>query len=316
MRRYRLAAVCLSVVSFCGPAAAQEFPNRLIRILLGGGPDVTARLVAEKMQASWKQPVIVEAKASAAGTLMSQEVANATPDGHTLMLCSSGQTMSIPYFKLRYDFARDFTAITQVTTMPFVLTVNPSVPVKTVPEFIAYARARPGALNYGSSSSGSPPHVVAEMLKTEAGIDMVHVPYKGVAAATSDLIGNQIQVMFLPSMSAMPLLESKSIRALAVTTEKRSTFLPNLPTMSEVGLRNVVADAWNGFCGPKGMSTDVVAKLRNEIDRIVALPDVTERLGTLGNEVLGTSPSEFTRYIEDEQDKWIKYGKAAGARAD
>ncbi len=154
------------------------------------------------------------------------------------------------------------------------------------------------------------------MLKTEAGIDMVHVPYKGVAAATSDLISNQIQVMFLPSMSAIPLLEGKSIRALAVTTEKRSKFLPDLPTMGEVGLKNVVADAWNGFCGPKGMSADVVAKLRTEIDRIVALPDVTERLGALGNEVLGTSPSEFTRYIEDEQDKWIKYGKAAGARAD
>jgi tripartite-type tricarboxylate transporter receptor subunit TctC len=230
------------------------------------------------------------------------------------MMCSSGQTMSIPYFKLKYDFARDFTAITQVTTMPFVLTVNPSLPVRNMAEFIAYAKAHPGQLNYGSSSTGSPPHVVAEMLKTEAGIDMVHVPYKGVANATTDLIGNQIQVMFLPSMSAQPLLESKSLRALAVTTEKRSPFLKDLPTMSEVGYPNVVADAWNGFCSPKGTPKLVVDKLRDEIDRIVALPESKMRLEQVGNSVLGTSPDEFTRYISDEQDKWVKYGKAAGAR--
>jgi tripartite-type tricarboxylate transporter receptor subunit TctC len=267
------------------------------------------------MQADWGQPVIVEGKAGAAGTLMSQEVAGSPPDGHTLMMCSSGQTMSIPYFKLKYDFARDFTAITQVTTMPFLLTVNPLLPVNTVPEFIEYAKQHPGQLNYGSSSTGSPPHVVAEMLKTEAGIDMVHVPYKGVAPATSDLISNQIQVMFLPSMSALPLLESKSIKALAVTTAQRSEFLPDLPTMAEVGLPNVVADAWNGFCGPKGMSPAVVEKLRLEIDKIVALPEIASRLGKLGNSVLATSPAEFTKYIEDEQKKWVKYGKAAGARA-
>jgi tripartite-type tricarboxylate transporter receptor subunit TctC len=281
--------------------------------VLGGAPDAIARMVAEKLQATWGQAVIVENKPAAGGTLMSQEVASATPDGHTLMFCSSGQIMVVPFYKVSYDMVRDFTGITQITTMPWVLAVTPSLPVTSVKELVALARQKPGTLNFASSGVGTPPHLVGEMLKAETGTDMVHVPYKTVAQATSDIVGGHVQVMFIVATAAMPLIANGSVRPLAVTTEKRSPHLPDLPTMIEAGIPEFVADAWNGFCAPAATPRPTVAKLHDEVVKIIRMPEVAKRIADLGNTIIGSSPEAFGDFLRAEQAKWGKYAKMAGA---
>ena len=308
--RYAAAALLLSIGT---AVSAQEYPTKLIRILLGGGPDAAARMIAEKLQAAWGQPVIVENKPQVGGTIMSQEVANATPDGHTLMFCSSGQFMVLPFYKVAYDMVRDFAPVTQITTMPFVLSVHPSVPAASTKELIALAKAKPGVYNFASSGQGTPPHLVGEMFNIEAGIKMVHVPYKTVAQATSDLIGAHVQVMFVVATSALPLLNNGSIRGLAVSTEKRSPFLPNLPTMSEAaGIAGFSADAWNGFCAPAKTPAPVIGKLHDEIVRIIRMPDVEKRLAGLGNTIVASTPEVFGAFMAAERTKWFKYANAMG----
>jgi tripartite-type tricarboxylate transporter receptor subunit TctC len=307
-----LAAAIL--VLCCTAASADDYPSRLIRILLGGGPDAAARLIAEKLQAAWGQAVIVENRPAAGGTLMQQEVANAPGDGHTLMFCSSGQIMVVPFYKVSFDMVRDFTAVTQITTMPWVLAVTPSLPVHSVTELVALAKEKPGALNFASSGLGTPPHLVGEMFKVETGVDMVHVPYKTVNQATADVVGGHVQVMFIVATAAMPLIASNSVRALAVTTEQRSPFLPDLPTMIEAGVPGFVADAWNGFCAPAGMPAATLAKLNGEITRIIRMPDIAKKLGDLGNTIVGSSPDAFAAFVKAEQIKWGKYAVAAGAK--
>ena len=309
-----LRAATFSLILLAATAAsAQDYPTRLIRIVLGGAPDAIARMVAEKLQAAWGQPVIVENKPTAGGTLMSQEVASAAPDGHTLMFCSSGQIMVVPFYKVSYDMVRDFAGITQITTMPWVLAVTPSLPVASVKELVALARQKPGVLNFASSGLGTPPHLVGEMLKAETGIDMVHVPYKTVAQATADLVGNHVQVMFIVATAAMPLIASRAVRPLAVTTKKRSPYLADLPTMIESGVPDFVADAWNGFCAPAATPRPVVAKLNGEIGKIIRMPEIAKRIADLGNTLVGSTPEEFGKFLRAEHAKWGKYAKVAGA---
>lgn len=307
----RALAASLVLLS-CLAAAAQEYPTKLIRVMLGGGPDAVARLVAEKMQASLGQPVIVESKPAAAGTLMSQEVARAAPDGHTLMFCSSGQIMVVHFYNVAYDMVRDFTPVTQITTMPWILAVSNSVPANSVQELIALAKAKPGTLNYASSGPGTPPHLVGEMFRIETGTNMVHVPYKTVAQASSDLVGGHVQMMFIPATAVIPMLASKSVRGLAVTTQTRSPALPDLPTMAEAGVQNVVADAWNAYCAPAGTPAPVIAKLRTTISAAIHQPDVAKRLTDLGNIIVDSTPAEFDTFIKAEVAKWAKYARASG----
>lgn len=309
----RVAAAALLLWGSTAPA--QDFPTRLIRIVNAGGPDAVARIVAEKLQLAWGQPVIVENRVGAGGLLMAQEVANSPPTGHTMMFCASAQFMSIPFYKIAVDMVKDVGPITQVTTMPFILSVHPSVPATTVQELITLVKAKPGVLNYASSGAGTPPHLVAEMFNAESGINMFHVSYKTIAQATTDLIGGHVQAMFVVATSAAPLIKAGSIRALAVSTGKRSPFVPNLPTMQEAaGLTGFAADAWNGFCGPAGMPAPVVAKLHAEITRIIRMPDVEKRIGELGNTVVGSSPEEFGEYMKAERDKWSKVAAALGVK--
>ncbi len=313
MTVFMRAAMLSAVLLASSAASAQDYPTRLIRIVLGGAPDAIARMVAEKLQAAWGQPVIVENKPAAGGTLMSQEVASAAPDGHTLMFCSSGQIMVVPFYKVSYDMVRDFAGVTQITTMPWVLAVTPSLPVASVQDLVALARQKPGVLNFASSGLGTPPHLVGEMLRAETGADMVHVPYKTVAQATSDLVGGHVQVMFIVATAAMPLIAAGSVRPLAVTTEKRSPYLPDLPTMIEAGIPNFVADAWNGFCAPAATSRPVVTRLNGEIGKIIRMPEIAKRIADLGNTLVGSSPEEFDKFLRAEHAKWGKYAKVAGA---
>ncbi len=308
----RLATLAL-LMPLSSASLAQEYPNKLIRILLGGGPDAAARMIAEKLQASWGQPVIVENKPQVGGTIMSQEVANSPPDGHTLMFCSSGQFMVLPFYKLNYDMVRDFAPVTQITTMPFVLSVHPSVPAGSARELIALAKAKPGFYNFASSGAGTPPHLVGEMFNIESGIKMVHVPYKTVAQATSDLLGAHVQVMFVVATAALPLLANASIRGLAVSTEKRSPFLPNIPTVAEAaGLPGFSADAWNGFCAPARTPPAIISKLNAEIIRIIRTPDVEKRLAGLGNTIVASTPEAFGIFMAGDRDKWFKYARVLG----
>ncbi len=308
----RALAASLLLLS-CLAASAQDYPTKLIRVMLGGGPDAIARLVGERMQAALGQPVVVESRPAVGGTLMSQEVARAAPDGHTLMFCSSGQIMVVHFYNVAYDMVRDFAGVTQITTMPWILAVTPSLPVNSVKDLIALAKAKPGTLNYASAGPGTPPHLVGEMFRIETGVNMVHVPYKTVAQASSDLVGGHVQVMFIPATAVIPMLASKSARGLAVTTKTRSPALPDLPTMAEAGVQGVVADAWNGYCAPAGTPAPVIAKLRTTISGIIRQPDITKRLTGLGNIIVDSSTPEFDAFIKSEVTKWAKYAKASGA---
>ena len=301
------------VLLSCVAASAQDYPSKLIRVMLGGGPDAIARLVAERMNAALGQPVIVESRPAAGGTLMSQDVARAPADGHTLMFCSSGQIMVVHFYNVAYDMVRDFAPVTQITSMPWILAVTPSLPVNSVQELVALAKAKPGTLNYASAGAGTPPHLVGEMFRIETGTNMVHVPYKTVAQASSDLVGGHVQMMFIPATAAIPMLASKSVRGLAVTTKSRSPAMPDLPTMAEAGVQGVVADAWNGYCAPAGTPAPIVDKLRTTISAIIRQPDMTKRLTDLGNIIVDSTTPEFGAFIKAEVDKWAKYAKASGA---
>ena len=299
----------------CTAAAAQEFPTRLIRIVNAAGPDAVARMVAEGLRQAWGQPAIVENKIGAGGIVAAQEVAGSAPDGHTMMFCASAQYMAAPYYKNNGAMLNGIGPVTQVTTMPFILSVNPTVPAKNVKELIALAKAQPGKLNYASSGNGTPPHLVMEMFKLDSGADIFHVSYKTIAQATTDVIANQVQVMFVVATSAAPLIKSGQIRALAVSTEKRSAFLPDLPTLQEAaGLADSSADAWNGFCVPTATPARIVNRLYTEINRIIHEPETQKRIEALGNQVVGSPPEQFGAYMKAEQVKWAKVAAALGAQ--
>jgi tripartite-type tricarboxylate transporter receptor subunit TctC len=309
-----LRAVAATLLILSAVAAfAQEFPTKLVRVMVGGGPDAIARLVAEKLGAAWGQPVVVESRPAVGGTLMSQDVARAPADGHTLMFCSSGQIMVVHFYPVTYDMVRDFAPVTQITTMPWILAVMPALPVASVKELIALAKQKPGTLNFASAGPGTPPHLVGEMFKQESGTNLIHVPYKTVAQASADLAGGHVQVMFIPATAAIPMLATGSVRGLAVTTKERSPALPQLPTMEEAGVTGVIADAWNGYCAPAGTPAPVIAKLRADITKAIRLPDVAKRIADLGNTIVGSSPEEFGVFVKAEAAKWEKYAKSSGA---
>ena len=303
------AALALS----CTTSGAQEFPTKLIRIVNAAGPDAVARMVAEGLRQAWGQPVIVENKIGAGGIVAAQEVAGSEPDGHTMMFCASAQFMAAPYYKNSIFMTTGIGPVTQVTTMPFILSVNASVPANNVKELIQLAKAQPGKLNYASSGLGTPPHLVMEMFKADSGADIFHVSYKTIAQATTDLIGKQVQVMFVVATAAAPLIKSGQIRALAVSTTERSAFLSGLPTLQEAaGLIGSSADAWNGFCVPTATPARIVNRLYTEINRIIHEPETQKRIEALGNQVIGSPPEQFGAYMKSEQAKWAKVAAALG----
>jgi tripartite-type tricarboxylate transporter receptor subunit TctC len=303
-------------------ANAQSYPSNPIRFVVpypAGGPlDTVARLLGQKVSESVHQPVIVDNKPGAGGNIGADAVAKSAGDGYTILMGAVATHAINPtlYPAIPYDAARDFIPVTQVASTPNVLVVNPSVPASSVREFIAYAKANPGKLNFGSGSTGSAGHLAGELFKTMAGVDMIHVPYKGAAPAMNDLIGGQIQVMFDNLASSLAQVRAGRIRALAVTTARRSALAPELPTIAESGLPGFDVNTWFGIFLPAGTPRDVVTRLHVEFTRALALPEIREKMMALGAEPIGSNPEEFAAYIRAESEKYARVIRASGARAD
>lgn len=323
MRPYRrtlLATLAsLAALSAAPSVQAQAYPNKPIRLVVtftpGGAPDILARVFSEKAQLG--QNVVVDNKPGAGGNTGADFVAKSPADGYTLVMGTVG-THSINgslYAKMPYDMAKDFSAIAHVASAPNLLVVNNDLPVKTVPELIAYMKAHPNKLSFGSPGIGTSVHVSGELFKSMTGTSMTHVPYKGRAAAIPDLIGGQIQLMFDNMPSALPMAKEGKIRALAQTTAKRSAAAPDVPTVAE-SLPGFEATTWFALFGPANMPREVVAKLNAEVKRVFALPDVQERLKTLGLEPWISSPEELAKFQAAEIVKWAKVVKESGAKAE
>jgi tripartite-type tricarboxylate transporter receptor subunit TctC len=283
----------------------------------GGTTDIVARPIAQALSQEFGQSFVVDNRAGAGGTLAAGLAARAAPDGYTLFVATVAHTMATSLYKsLPYDFERDFVPITVLASVPNILVVNPSVPAKSVQELIAYAKANPGKLAYGSAGNGSTEHLSAELFKSMTGVDMVHVPYKGGAPMMTDLISGQIQVAIETSGSAAPHIHSGSVRALAVTTAARSPAFPNVPTLAESGLKGYDVTTWYAILAPKGTPSDIVNKLYSAVVKVLKTPDMKQRLEQFGAEPGGMPPDQFAGFIRSETAKWSKVVKESKATVD
>ena len=314
------AAVLLGCVAW--GAHAQSYPGKPIRVVVpfaaGGGGDLVARTVAAKLTDSLGVSVIVNNRTGAAGSIGADIVAKAPADGHTLLLGSNGPLTINPalYAKLPYDAARDFAPITLVTVMPFLLVTHPSLPVRSVKELVALAKARPGQLNYGSPGTGATTHFANELFKSMTGADIAHVPYKGVAPAAIALISGQVEMMSGDLSTLMPHVRSGKMRALAVTAARRSSLLPDIPTVAEAGVPGYDASGWFGVLVPAGTPQGIVERLNAEIVKGLASADARQRLAALGGELAGGTPEQFAAHLRVESAKWSKLIRALGLKAD
>jgi tripartite-type tricarboxylate transporter receptor subunit TctC len=299
-------------------ARAQTYPSRPVRIVVGfpagGGIDIVARLMGQWLSERLGQPVVIENRPGAGGNLGVEAVVRAPADGYTLLWANSANAISATlYEKLNYNFLRDIAAVAGVVRVPQVMEVNPSFQAKTVPEFIAYAKANPGKLNFGSAGNGSALHVAGELFKMMAGVDMVHVPYRGGAPALTDLLGGQIQSMFDNVTASIEHIRAGKLRALAVTTATRWEGLPNIPTVDEF-VPGYEASIWWGIGVPKGTPAEIVDKLNKETNAGLADPKIKARLAELGGTVLAGSPADFGKLVAEEIEKWGKVVKFAGIK--
>ena len=300
----------------CTTVLAQQYPTKPIRFISLGGSDAVPRILGQKINENLGQPVIVEERAGASGTLGAESVARAPADGHTIVIGTASLMMAPNFYKLSYDVAKDFAPVSLVATTPWILAINPSVPAKTVQELIKLARENPGKLNYGASAAGSAGHLIGEMFKHMSGVNVVHVPYKNLPAALTDLIGGQVQMGVNVAPLVVPQMRAGKVRGLAVTTAKRSGAAPELPTIAESGLPDFDAPGWYGLMAPAGTPAPVIATLHNEVIKALKLPDVLERFANLGLDPVGNSPQEFGVYIRSEVAKWAKVVKDANIKVD
>lgn len=319
--------IVVPVVAFAwalssGMALAQDrYPTRPIRLVIpfapGGGSDVTARLLGPRIADRLGQPVVIDNRPAASGVVGADIVAKAVPDGYTLLGTTVTFVINGTLQKgLPYDAFKDFAPITQAIVSPFGLLLHPSVPAKTVKEFIAYARANPGKLLYGSSGPGSSPHLSAELFLSMAGLKMTHVPYKGIAQMMTDILGNQIPLGAPAAASALPQLRAGKLKVLAVTSAKRSSQLPDVPTVAEAGIAGFDVSAWNGLVAPARTPDEVVAKVHGDVIRIAQTKEFVEALQKAGLDTDPLGPAEFRAFIAAELDKWAKLVKASGAKLD
>jgi tripartite-type tricarboxylate transporter receptor subunit TctC len=304
-----------------GAVHAQPYPSKPVRLIVpfppGGPADALGRLFGQKLSESWGQPVVVENRAGAGGNIGAEIVAKAAPDGYTLLLIANSHAINAGlYASLPYDPVRDFMPISQIASYMLVLVTHPSVPATSVAELVTLARSRPGQLKYASAGNGTMTHLAAEMFRLATGTDMVHVPYKGAAPATNDLLGGQVDLMFNNPVSSFPHVRAGTLRALAVTGASRLSTAPEVPTIAELGYAGFEASTWYGFLGPAGMPKDVVSKVQTEIVRVLRLPDVQERLAAQGFDSIGTTPEQFGEVLRADVERWRQVVKAAGLRAD
>jgi tripartite-type tricarboxylate transporter receptor subunit TctC len=319
IRALWLPLLALSLGVFWSPADAQDYPNRPIKFIVpyppGGGTDVIARILQEPLAAELGQPIIIENKGGAAGNVGTDLAAKAPADGYTILFTLSSHTINPKlYEKLPFDIERDFASVSLATLGPQILVVNPSVPIGSVKELIAYAKANPGKLNYASVGIGSPAHIAGELLKLKAGIDMVHVPYKGGGPAVVDTIGGQVQLAFVSMPAAWQHVKAGKLRALAVTSAKRSLTAPDVPTIAESGIPDYVVDSWYGALAPAKTPPAAIAKLNAAFAKVLDNPQVKERLLAQGAEAAPSSPAEFDRRIKEELAKWDVVIKSANIK--
>ncbi len=313
-------AVYVASAFAAGHSQAQlVYPSKPIRLIVpfppGGTTDVVARLIAAKIGTAWGEQVVTDNRPGAGGTIGTEIAARSPADGYTILMGSITTHAVNPalYKKLNFDPVKDFTPVVLAVSSPQLLVVHPSVPAKNATEFIALAKSKPGQINYASAGAGTSPHLTFELFKSAAGIDVVHIPYKGTGPAITELVGGQVQAMITGVVALMPHVKSQKLRALAVTSAKRVEAIPNVPTLEESGLKNFDVSSWFGFFAPAGTPKPIVAKFNVEVRKILAMPDVKERLTGLGADPAGDTPEEFARYVKSEMERWGKVVRATGA---
>ena len=311
-----LAALSLLPATPAFAQAAASFPSKSITIIVpaspGGAIDLVARLTGDKMSKDWGKPVVIDNKAGATGTIGTQAVATAPPDGHMLALVASSHAINpVMFKKLPYDTVKSFEPVILTHVVPLVLVVNPKLPVNNVKELIAYGKANPGKLSFASSGNGGAPHMSGELFASMAGIQMTHIPYKGSTAAHPDLMSGQTSVMFDTLAAVQQHIKTGALKALAVTTASRVPSVPDIPTMAEAGLPGYETSTWGGVIAPAGTPKDVVAKLNAEFNAGLAQPDIKKKINDAGIETAGGTPQQFADFLQVEMKKWAKVAKDA-----
>jgi tripartite-type tricarboxylate transporter receptor subunit TctC len=316
----RLAAAIAALPAVSRNGWAQSYPTRPVRLIVGfapGGPnDIVARLIGQRLSERFGQQFIIENRTGAGGNIGTEAVVNASPDGYTLLLIDSSNTINPTlYDKLNFNFLRDITPVAGIMRGPLVMEVNPAFPAKTVLEFIAHAKANPGKISMASGGVGTSSHLAGELFKATAGIDMVHVPYRGTAPALADLLGGQVQVMFGNMLASIAYVRDGRLRALAVTTTAPSEALPDIPTVGDF-VSGYEASAWQGVGAPKNTPSEIIEKLNGEINASLADPRMRARLADLGGKAFGSTAREFGNLIAEDTDKWDKVIRAANIKAE
>jgi tripartite-type tricarboxylate transporter receptor subunit TctC len=311
-----LATLALSILT----CEAQTFPNRPVRILVplspGGGMDTVARGLAQKLGDSLGQTVVVDNRPGAGSAVALEILASSAPDGHTLMMSSLTPVIHPLLYGSRFDLARDFSAVSQVTAQGYVLTVHPSLPAKSVLEFVQYLKANSNKLNFSSSGIGSPIHMAGELFQLATGTKMIHIPYKGMGAAYTDMVGGRVQVGFPTVISSLPHVQAGRLRPLAVTTPKRVAAMPDMPTFAEAGVKGVVVVNWYGLIAPARTPKPILERLARETHTAMHSPEMTKRLAAEGSEPVGSSPDEFAAHVRAEIAQWSRVIKQAGIRGE
>jgi tripartite-type tricarboxylate transporter receptor subunit TctC len=309
----------LAPVARSGPVLAQGYPSKPVRVIVsfppGAGADIVTRLITPKLAEALGQQFIVDNRAGAAGHIGAEVAAHSAPDGYTLLSTPASIVISQTlYKKLNYSLEKDFEPIGLMASAPFVLVVHPSLPVKTVKELIALAKAKPGELFYASTGNGGTPHLTTEIFKNQTKISIVHVPYKGTPAAVTDLIAGQVSIMFANTLSVLPQVKTGRLRALAVSSSKRTAAAPALPTVAESGVPGFEASTWFGMLAPAGTPREIVIRLNGELTKAVGVPDIRERLVGQGADPLTSTPEQFRAFLKAELAKWAKAVAAAGVQ--